>query len=414
MEEQLEKLYYDPKTGYGSLNKLIETVKEKKLKIPKAKIKKWFQSQEVNQIYKKSNQKKKYSRIWCPYNAPGCFQMDLQQFTKFNKNKNKGYQYALNIIDIYSRFVYSYPIKKKSPNEIIQHIEHWHKDFKKNYPHNIVSMTNDDGKEFKGTVQKFFNDKKIKVFIANPKDNTKLRTMIIERYHRTYWDKLKKVLTYNSSDKWIDYHQDIILNYNKSLHSYIGQKPYNVYIKKMPRNLKPPNEKQITNKLKIGDNVRYLKNKKVFSKKSFVPIWSIKVYTIKDIQGKKYILSDNGTTKRGSYLLRELQKVKVSIKGLKFKEIQKETDTNKKIVRKLRKNKLGDVDEDKLKIKINKRLKPKYKKRKDPRNDVTDDFVILLDEIDPNDIKRKKKKRNVSDKTKLIGVTPIKKRKRKK
>ena len=71
--------------------------------------------------------------------------MDLMKFSRYNK----GYKYILNIIDIYSRFVWSFPLKTKKPDEIVPHIESVIKQIPKNH---YKSIRYDQGNEFKGKV----------------------------------------------------------------------------------------------------------------------------------------------------------------------------------------------------------------------------------------------------------------------
>lgn len=361
--DKLKSFFYDPSKGYKSKNKLVQLATKEKIKLSKADIEKWYDEQPVNQIYKPKKQKGKYKAIWCPYNAAGCMQVDLQILTKFNSRNNKGFNYLLNILDIYSRYVYSYPIKKKSPTEILPHIKEFYNEFRKLYPHNAMSMTCDDGKEFKGSVKQFLEEKNIKIFIANPKDNTKMRTMLVERYHRTFWDLLKKVLTSKDTDRWIDYHDSIITNYNNTLHSHIGNTPFNVFIKKQNRNLKLlPKKEGIQQDFKEGDNVRYLKNKNQFTKQSFAPKWSIKTYQIHSINGNRMSIKEGDKVKRGTFLSRELQKVQAQeLKSNMVKELKEHKKTQ---VIKRKNVKTGlDVNKETGKLEINKRLKPANEKR---------------------------------------------------
>ena len=262
--EKLNEIFYNTKSGYMSKNRFIKVAKL--LKVSYKDASEYYDKQAVNQIYKKQNQSKKYTPIESPRYEPGDLQIDLMIMSKFPKNQNKGYQYMLNILDVYSRYVKSYPIKTKSDKEVFIHVEQYVKEFRKIYPKNKISVTIDNGSEFKGKVKKFFNDEGIKIYIATPNENTKMRNMLVERYHRTFWEKLRKILTHEESLKWINYYEDITENYNNSIHSRTKMSPKSIFIDKEERSLDSLVYAKNKNTLNVGDIVRILKNKKLFTK----------------------------------------------------------------------------------------------------------------------------------------------------
>ena len=84
----------------------------------------------------------------------------------------------------------------------------------------------------------YFKEKFFSIYIANPSDNTKNRTQLIERFHRTFRQKLRKIFIKEDTLRWIDYLDDIIKNYNNQIHSYIRMKPIDVFkYKKKPQSL---------------------------------------------------------------------------------------------------------------------------------------------------------------------------------
>jgi len=363
--EKLNEVFYNSKTGYISKKKFVDVAKL--LKIKKKDAEDFYEKQAVNQIYKKSDQKNKFRSIESPRYEPGDLQIDLQILTRFPKNENKKYLYLLNILDVYSRYVKSYPLKSKSPDEIYPYIKKYIEDFRKLYPKNEISVTVDKGNEFLGKVKKYLNEQEIKIYIATPVNNTKNRNYLVERYHKTFWEKLRKILTHEESLKWIDYYEDITDNYNNTIHSKTKMTPKSIFIDKQLRsietqlNLKPQNKNE---NFQVGDVVRVLKNKKEFTKKSFTANWSINKFKISRIEGNRYFVTYmNGNDKKGSYLARELQKIDEDMQN-KDEYIRKTKNRKKEVikVRKLRKEKIHDVD-DEGKYKVNKRLKPLNEKR---------------------------------------------------
>ena len=51
--EQLEKIFYDPKQGYSNARELFQKANQKGLKLNYDEVKKWYEEQPVNQIFRK-------------------------------------------------------------------------------------------------------------------------------------------------------------------------------------------------------------------------------------------------------------------------------------------------------------------------------------------------------------------------
>ncbi len=96
MEDIIKKIYYDPKQGFTNVNLLYNKLKELGYNFTLSEVKKWYNSQAVNQIYKET--KPVYQKIVCPFGSVGCIQIDLMDINKFFR-KNEGYHYIFNAID---------------------------------------------------------------------------------------------------------------------------------------------------------------------------------------------------------------------------------------------------------------------------------------------------------------------------
>jgi hypothetical protein len=54
------------------------------------------------------------------------FQADLVDFSKLDYNKhNNGYTYILNVIEIYSKFLWSFPLKNKTVEVVVYNIQNF-------------------------------------------------------------------------------------------------------------------------------------------------------------------------------------------------------------------------------------------------------------------------------------------------
>ena len=217
-------------------------------------------------------------------------QADLMDLSKFSKYNN-GFRYILNIIDIYSCFVWSFPLKTKKPDEIAPIIENVIKQIPK---HNFKSICYDQGNEFKGKVLSVMKKYNVKKFLNDPEaPNAKNSMALIEQFNYTLLQKIKKFMTKTDSVRYINVLNDIISNYNNTVHSSIKQQPVNVfhaikYPMKQGLNL----DKGDKRKFNVDDSVRAIKVRKTFDKQGFVPTYTLTVYKIKDIKNNKYVLSN--------------------------------------------------------------------------------------------------------------------------
>ena len=105
--KELERIYYNPKTGFTNAKDLYQKAKESGLKVKYKDVKKWYDEQPVNQVFKKVSKIKSYNRIRSHYHQTGEMQGDLMDLKKYSQY-NKGYRYLFNVIDIYSRYAWCF------------------------------------------------------------------------------------------------------------------------------------------------------------------------------------------------------------------------------------------------------------------------------------------------------------------
>ena len=314
----------------------------KSTKIPKKYIRQFYLAQPVNQILRKPNQKSKYTKITCPFQQPGCIQIDLMDVKK-DSRRNQGYKYVFVGIDVFSRYLWTFPIKKKTPSSILPHLKAMIQDFRKHYPKAMVSITLDDGSEFKGGVKKYIKEQMFSLFYANPEDGTKNRTMIVERVIRTIRERLRRLMIINDSVKWIDYLKKVTNDYNKEIHSSIGISPDDAFIKKLPRSTKAVVRKKSSSKasFKTGDRVRILEKKGLFDKGSEANKYTSTIYEVVKREGDRYTIKNpnNGYILRRTVLSREMLKAGVTRAPLKrdakIKKIRKVQQTSRRTDRML-------------------------------------------------------------------------------
>jgi hypothetical protein len=151
--QKLAKLYYDPASGYVGLKPLWKlTQKARLFFLDYEDVKKWLESQEIAQVHKHTRRPKYFQKIRAK--AIGQLSGDLMILERFAK-VNSNFKYLFNVIDTYSRKIWSFPLKTKTPTEIAPHLRQVLDDvFKNPRMGALVSFATDMGSEFKGQICK--------------------------------------------------------------------------------------------------------------------------------------------------------------------------------------------------------------------------------------------------------------------
>ena len=111
LEQGLRDLYYNPRTGYQSAERLYQKALEDGLQVSRNQLKVWLKSQDTYTRYKPLVKKHKFRQTKVNYLVEQ-IQMDLVDMGKY-KNQNKGYYWILTAIDILSRYAFAIPVYRK-------------------------------------------------------------------------------------------------------------------------------------------------------------------------------------------------------------------------------------------------------------------------------------------------------------
>ena len=172
----------------------------------------------------------------------------------------------------------------------ILYIEQVIKQIPKNH---YKSIRYDQGNEFKGDVIKVMNKNNVLKFINDPHaPNAKNSMSLIERFNYTLAQKIKKYLSRNKTSNYINVLDDLVFNYNITIHNTIKHKPIDVFNNKEYPMQQGLNIKNIKRKFKVGDYVRAIKKRKTFDKRGFIPTYTETVYKIEEIKNNKYTLNN--------------------------------------------------------------------------------------------------------------------------
>ena len=130
--------------------------------------------------------------------------IDVQAFSK----DNNGIKYLLTVIDIFSKFVWIIPLKRKTEQEVA----------------NAFSMILKERRPSKMWVdkgRKFYN-KDVQKLVQLYYTENKEKSCVIERFNRTIKEKMFKYFSANNTRKFVDV---LVNQYNNTIHSSIKMTP---------------------------------------------------------------------------------------------------------------------------------------------------------------------------------------------
>ena len=223
----------------------------------------------------------------------------MQLISKFNK----GFNFLLCVIDIYSKYAWVVPLKDKKDVSIV------------NVFQSILNKSNrkpdkiwvDKGSEFYNRSMKSWLEKNdIEMYSTHNAG----KSVVAERFIRTIKNKIYKHMTSISKNVYIDKLDDIVHKYNNKRHRAIEMKPIDVKDNTYIDFGKEVNDNNA--KFKVGDHVRISKYKSNFSK-GYTPNRSEEVFVIKKIKNTiawTYVINDiNVEEITGTFYEKELQKL---------------------------------------------------------------------------------------------------------
>lgn len=275
MNKTLDKLYED--YGFPGLAKFKIIGRENGYSYKQ--IKEFLMKNNVNQIHKTARTQKR--RFYVPSSKKE-FMGDLLDMSKYSKS-NKGNNWILIIVNTYTRYGYAQPLKRKTPNNVLEALE------KMGIDEMMQAFVSDNGKEFMGKFNEYLDEEDI-VHITNEiGDHNHLG--IIDNFSKRVKTALHKYMTATNSTKWINYLQRFIEHYNETEHSsilnfkpkdalkgdnkyflgqyYIDKQSYNNSLKKK--------------EYKVGDWVRVKNIKRGITTKGYEQNYSTQLYEIMQI-----------------------------------------------------------------------------------------------------------------------------------
>ena len=159
----------------------------------------------AEELHKPIRHKFKRRRVFV-FNIDNIWSADLKDMQPLSK-QNKHYKYLLNVIDLFSKYAYSIPLKSKSSTAIIKAFQSLFTSSKRK-PYKLWT---DQGTEFtNGAFKKFLKDNNIELYHVYNEG----KASVVERFNRTLGEMIQKHLTSSASSKYIDVLQKLIDEYN--------------------------------------------------------------------------------------------------------------------------------------------------------------------------------------------------------
>ena len=298
----LEKYY--KKYNFPASSTFIKQLKNEGIKTTKQEIDKFIGNRVEQQKTIIKNERKKTLGKIVAYRPLSLIQMDIYVMAKYVKD-NKGYKYILCMIDVFTRKVWAYKMKKKDNKNVQDSFKKFLSDSNiKEYTPTILMSDNDStfiNKSFQEILEK-------NQIIHQPNildDHHALG--LIDRFARTLKMILTRLFLQTKSTNWINYLDEIIKNYNNNGHSAIDYiAPNEAFLEKNFEKIYNINyEKSLFNisisDIDVNDKVR-IKIKGQF-RKGTEARYTDEVYTVKKVKGNAVTLDNDEVYKRSSLLI---------------------------------------------------------------------------------------------------------------
>lgn len=278
-EQYLRHLYYDTDSNvaFSSIAHIWKQIKKDKKDIKYSELKAFLEEQPTYGLHKRELKTFLTRKVMVSY-LDQQMQCDLVDMQKFSKT-NKGYNYILTAIDIFSRYAWAKPLKRKTGEEVVSQFKVI---FEDTVPEKIQF---DDGTEFYNqNIYDLFDKHNIEYFSTR----SDKKASIVERLNRTLKTRMWKYFTANETEVWYDNLDNLVNDYNNSFHSGIGMTPteardpensdtvwYNLYGDFLLHDFGKP-------RFKVDDHVRISKYKTIFTK-GYLPNYTEEIFKVQEV-----------------------------------------------------------------------------------------------------------------------------------
>ena len=227
----------------------------------------------LNEIYSKGPKKNYITNKSDLYHIDDIWSLDIIDLKGYGGENIRGHRYVLVIIDNFSKFGWTVPLKNKNAQTI-----------KDSFENILISskikpnlIESDRGGEFHNNIfQDFLNRNNNKIYSRN----SSYGAVFAERFNRSVRGLLKKPVFEKGDGNWIDVLPTITKQYNNRIHSSTKLTPSEASLKKDEGFVYKKlidKRKKITPQFQINDLVRTADLMKIFSKGDTTE-WFYKLY----------------------------------------------------------------------------------------------------------------------------------------
>ena len=229
----------------------------------------------INEIYSKPPKKNFATNKTDVYHYDEIWSLDILDLKDYGPENNRGYRYVLVVLDNFSKFGWTTPLKNKNAQTR-----------KDSFGNIIISskikpnlIESDRGKEFYDNLFQDFLNKNI---IKLSSRNSSYGAVFAERFNKSIRDLLKRPVVEKGGGNWIGVLPTITKQYNNRVHTSTKLSPIEASLKKNEGyvyKILLDKRKKVTPKFQINNLVRVADLKKKFSKGDTTN-WSYKLYKI--------------------------------------------------------------------------------------------------------------------------------------
>lgn len=205
-------------SAHIGMNKMVDLINQKYYGIPKSRICDYVRSCEACTRYNslKTIQPVYINDITKKYDRYMIDCVDLRRYT----DQNDGYCWILNVIDTYTKYLWSFKLKNKTAESIKVSLLFIFNNF--GVP---ISIQSDNGKEFKNTLLKE-TLKNLNILIVHGRPRNPKAQGQVERVNQTVKRWLAKKIYNTGGMRWIDFHDEVVHAYNRTIHRATSKSPF--------------------------------------------------------------------------------------------------------------------------------------------------------------------------------------------
>lgn len=214
-KKQLYDLYYNQKNFFGR-DKLFKLVEQNNWNISRRQLYDWLKDQHIHQLFQQPLKTKtiKSTILNGPNIQVGIDLMDMQHY------EVNDYKYILTTIDLFSKRANALPLKNKQDSTVATAMEV----LLKGVLSGVRSIRSDNGSEFISNIfKKLLKKYKVKQILST--SHTPQSNGQIENFNKQLKRLIKMNMTVTKDRNWPSYLQQLVSNYNNSVHSTTGFTP---------------------------------------------------------------------------------------------------------------------------------------------------------------------------------------------